>query len=100
MAQHEKQAQGLPQVKPTTIREVSRHPATYAMIVIASAFASVLTVLMTATSKTTDTCAEEKRELQEQLKQERQAKNDLINAVLLKQGVIDKLPEAVDSLTK
>jgi hypothetical protein len=85
---------------PTTFKDVVRNPYTYLLITIVSLLWYFVYSFTDVTSKNDSTCFQEKTELRTELKEERKKNDDLINAILAKQGVIEKLTVITDSLNK
>jgi len=83
-----------------SFRNVVKNPYTYLLITVVSLLWYFVYSFTGLTSKNDTICFQEKTELRIELKEERKKNDDLINAILTKQGVIEKLTVITDSLTK
>jgi len=84
---------------PITFNNVVKHPATYLLIIIVSLLWFFIYSFTGLSNDNNTTCVQEKAELRIELKAERQKNDNLINSILIKQGVIEKLTVITDSLT-
>lgn len=83
-----------------TFKEIARHPLVYALLFIGSIASFFVYRYTGVANRRTDDCLEEKKELREELREVRQENTLLYRELLIKQGVIDALPDKADSLLK
>ena len=84
---------------PTTFKDVVKNPYTYLLITVVSLL-WFFVYQTNGMAKTNDAnCYKEKTELRLELKAERSKNDILVNSILIKQGVIEKLTGITDSLT-
>jgi hypothetical protein len=83
---------------PMTFQQIVKSPYSYLLITVVSLL-WFFVYSFTGLAKTNDAdCAAEKVELRIELKAERTKNDNLVNSILVKQGVIDKLTTITDSL--
>lgn len=90
--------QKLPDIPNVTFNQVLKSPSTFMLMVAVS----ILWIFVMKFGGATDTinrnCETEKQQLRAELVNERKEKGILINALLVKSGVIDAFVKATDSL--
>jgi len=86
-----------PQVKMSFL-QIVKNPYTYLLVTVVSVMWFTLYSNKDITNKNDADCEREKTELRTELKQERTKNDNLINNILVKNGMIDKLTVITDSL--
>jgi len=86
-----------PQVKMSFL-QIVKNPYTYLLVTVVSVMWFTLYSNKDITNKNDADCEREKKELRTELKQERTKNDNLINNILVKNGMIDKLTVITDSL--
>lgn len=96
----------IPQAKPT-IQEVAKHPLAYVLMVAISVVWFFVYQFSGASSLVNKNCELEKTQLRTEKKQlsielyeERKEKNDLYNALLVRNGIIEQIKKNTDSLVR
>lgn len=85
------------QVKMSFI-QIVKNPYTYLLVTVVSVMWFFIYSNKDITNKNNADCEREKLELRTELKQERAKNDNLINNILVKNGVIEKLTVITDSL--
>jgi hypothetical protein len=85
---------------PVTFSNVVKSPYTYTLITICSLLWLFVYSFFGITKKQDADCIQEKIELRSELKLERTKNDNLVNSILVKNGVIDRLESITDSLNK
>jgi hypothetical protein len=86
-----------PQVKMSFL-QIVKNPYTYLLVTVVSVMWFFIYSNKDITNKNNADCEREKTELRTELKQERAKNDNLINNILVKNGMIDKLTVITDSL--
>jgi len=85
---------------PTSFNQVAKNPYTYLLITVVSLLWFFVYSQKNTNQQNDKDCMIEKTELRLELKQERLKNDNLVNSILIKQGVIEKLTVITDSLNK
>lgn len=80
--------------------QVVKNPAIWGYFMIVTLLVSLVWFFVTSNKENDTNCIQEKAELRIELKDERKKNDNLINSILIKQGVIEKLTVITDSLNK
>lgn len=78
-------------------KEIAQTPLAYALYVVVAVLVSVIGLQQLNASSASDVCETEKKELKEQLKAERQIKDEFFKAYLVEKAVNTNIQHAVDS---
>jgi hypothetical protein len=89
---------------PVSFRQIVKNPIIWGYFTIVTFLVSLAWYFVynttDITKKNDSDCQQEKLELRQELREERTKNDNLVNAILLKNGVIDKLTTITDSLNK
>ena len=83
-----------------TIQEVAKHPLAYVLMVAVGVVWFFVYQFSGASSLVNKNCEQEKTQLRIELTEERKQKNDLYNALLVKNGIIEQIKKNTDSLVR
>jgi len=83
-----------------TFQQIVKNPYTYLLITVVSLLWFFVYSFTDINKQNDADCNQEKIELRAELKTERTKNDNLINSILIKQGVIEKLTVITDSLNK
>lgn len=83
-----------------TIGEVAKHPFAYLLIGAIGIVWFFVYQFSGASSLVNKNCELEKTQLRSELSDERKQKNDLYNALLVKNGIIEQIKKNTDSLVR
>jgi hypothetical protein len=89
----------VPQVNMSFL-QIVKNPYTYLLVTVVSAMWYFIYSNQDINNRNNADCENEKIELRTELKQERAKNDNLINNILVKNGVIEKLTVITDSLNK
>ena len=92
-----KPEQNIPQV---TFNQIVKHPVTYALIIVVSVLWFFVYKFGDSADQVNKNCEAEKQQLRAELSQSRRENYDLIQAILVKNGVIYDLKKSTDSLVR
>ena len=85
---------------PMTFQQIVKSPYTYLLVTVVSLLWFFVYSFTDINKQNDADCNAEKIELRAELKSERTKNDNLINSILIKQGVIEKLTVITDSLNK
>jgi len=80
--------------------QIVNHPVTYMLMVAVSAAWFFVYQFTGSTKQVSENCEKEKQELRLDLEAERAEKNSLIKALLVKNGIINEIQNATDSVVR
>ncbi|RQO78109.1 hypothetical protein DBR40_09165 [Pedobacter sp. KBW01] len=78
-------------------KEIAQTPIAYAVYVITLVLVSVIISQRLDASKSVENCENEKKELQQQVKDERKEKDEVFKAYLVERGANQQIQKTVDS---
>lgn len=81
-----------------TFAQILKSPQTYVLVIVVNILLFFVMKFGGATDQINKNCELEKQELRKELVEERKEKGVLVNALLVKSGVIDAFVRAADSL--
>ena len=88
----------IPKPPTASFSQIAKDKTTYLLITVVSLLWISLYFIFSSASTNDKNCLEEKNQLRIELKDERKKSDNLINAILIKEGVIEKLTTITDSL--
>ena len=80
--------------------QIVNHPTTYMLMVVVSAAWFFVYQFTGSTKKVSENCEKEKQELRSDLAAEREEKKELVQALLVKNGIINEIQKSTDSLVR
>ncbi|WP_207426007.1 hypothetical protein [Pedobacter sp. SYSU D00535] len=80
--------------------QIVNHPTTYMLMVAVGLLSVFVTQFLGSSKQVSENCEIEKRELRADLAKERQEKNELVQALLVKNGIINEIKRNTDSLVR
>ena len=87
----------LPQVP---FNQIAKHPVTYALVVVVALLGYVARGYTGATDQSINNCKEENNYLRQENRQLRSDKDALVQAILVKNGIINEIKKNTDSLVR
>lgn len=87
----------IPQITP---QQFIRHPISYALVIVAGLLSFFVSRYSSSQDQGLEACEGEKKELRIDLLQERKRNDDLIQALLVKNGIINEIKKTTDSLVR
>ena len=88
------------QIPKASFAEIVKHPVTYMLLVAVSLLWFFVYQFTGASGQGLISCEEEKLHLRTELLQTRQEKDDLVQALLVKNGIINAITKNTDSLVR
>jgi hypothetical protein len=88
----------IPQPPTPSFAQIAKDKTTYLLITVVSLLWISLYFIFSSVSANDKNCLQEKNELRIELKEERKKNDNLVNAIFIKEGVIDRLSNITDSL--
>lgn len=85
---------------PTSFKDVVRNPFTYLLITVVSLLWYFVYANTSTNKQQASDCTATNKELRLEVKDLRKDKDDLVNAILIKNGIIGRLTTVTDSLAK
>lgn len=83
-----------------TFSQIVNHPVTYMLLVAVSAAWFFVYQFTGSTKQVSDNCEREKQELRSDLEAEREEKRELVQALLVKNDIINEIQKSTDSLVR
>lgn len=83
-----------------TFQQIVKNPYSYLLMTVVSLLWFFVYSFIDSNKQNDTNCMQEKTELRIELKAERTKNDNLVNSILIKQGVIEKLTVITDSLNK